>query len=182
MEICFSIQFIFGRSIFWVLRFEIWFIWQQCTGNQGLALCSEERGDILSWADGWGWKTQESKGGAAGLPPPGAFLGARVQLMCSGGSAQLNLSLTDWRSHYSDAGCIYTAYAYSEAVSAYVFRDAHVYIYILRLAEAAFKELGGGVRCCFPKCVACLNKPLQLRHRVSYFNGHHGFGAQLIWG
>lgn len=99
-----------------------------------------------------------------------------------GGSAQLNLPLTGWGSHYSEAGSIYIRYPYSEAASAYKFGEARACIYILGRGKAAFKEPGGGggVRGCFPKRVVCLNKPLQLRHRVSYFSGHRGFGAQLI--
>lgn len=134
MEIRFGVEFIFGRPIFWVLR-----RWEQRAGNQGLALGAEERGDTLHWADWWAWE-----GGEQPDPPAGAFLGAGVQLTHFGGSAQLNLPLTGWGSHYSEAGSIYIIYPYSEAASAYKFGEARACIYILGRGKAAFKEPGGG--------------------------------------
>lgn len=97
------------------------------------------------------------EGGEQPDPPAGAFLGAGVQLAHFGGSAQLNLPLTGWRSHYSEAGSIYIRYPYSEAVSAYKFREARACIYILGWGKAAFKELWrGGERLLSQAC--CLFK------------------------
>ena len=115
-----------------------------------MALGSEERGVILPRAGGWGWEAGEQR------DPP-------LHPSCRafpGGSAQLNLPLTGWRSHYSQAGCIYIAYPYSEAVSAYIFRDARVCIHILGSAEGAFKEpwrgetLLSSARCLFKQTFA----------------------------
>ena len=117
--------------------------------------------------------------GGSGTPlyPP---LG--LGLMQPGGSAQLTFHRRAGAPRCSQAGGTRIAYPCREAVRTCVFRGARVCICAPDWAEAVFREPGGRTKRCFPKCDAYLNRALQLRHRVSCFSGHRGFGAQLTQG